>query len=99
MGLLLLTIELKGEVEMAKRMAGMAVLIFAPFFLMAQSAGDIIVPEGYQVRKIAETNKAVEPYGFAFDDEGNMIVAGWDSIYRIDPAGNVNKLCFTRSRG
>jgi hypothetical protein len=27
-----------------------------------------------------------------------MIVAGWDSIYRIDPAGNVNKLCFTRSR-
>jgi len=78
-----------------------AFIFLAAFFtpcLMAQYiASDIIFPPGYEVTKIAETNKVYDPYRLTVDPAGNIIVAGYGYLlYKIDANGQVQVIGKTR---
>jgi hypothetical protein len=58
---------------------------------------DITVPPGYGVTKIAETNRAVDPYRLTFDSNGNLIAGSYNyMILAIDPRGGVEVIGKTR---
>jgi len=73
-----------------------AVLVTPP--LQGQfRAEDIVVPPGYEVTKIAETNRVVDPFRLTFDAKGNLIVGSYHyMIYSIDPLGEVTIIGKTR---
>lgn len=74
-----------------------AVALVAPTALAQYRAEDIIVPPGYEVTKIAETNRVVDPYRLTFDANGNLIAGSYDyMIYSIDPLGEVTVIGKTR---
>lgn len=81
---------------MIKKIISGLILCLVPVLLLAQDAEDIIVPEGYDVEKIAELNRAVDPVGLTFDSAGNLIVASIAfMILKIDQAGNEEIICQT----
>lgn len=73
-----------------------AVLVTAP--LRGQyKAEDIVVPPGYEVTKIAETNRTVDPYRLTFDSKGHLIAGSYNYlIYDLDPLGGVEVIGKTR---
>lgn len=78
-----------------------SVVLFVAVFsapLGAQyKASDIIVPPGYKVIKVAETNKIYDPYRLTFDASGHLIVASYGyQIYDVDPNGQVAVIGKTR---
>ena len=58
---------------MPKKILFLCLFFLIPFLLHAQDADDIIVPPGYIVEKLAETNKADDVQGLTFDENGNII--------------------------
>jgi hypothetical protein len=56
---------------MSKKLFLCLIFFILPLLLLAQDAEDIIVPQGYKVKKIAETNRAIMPRGMTFDASGN----------------------------
>lgn len=88
-----------GGSKMLRRITGFFILIFLPIFVFAQNVEDIVVPEGYQVRKIASTNGVPDIVCWAFDLSGNIIAGMGAGIWRIDQAGEVEVLCTTRRYG
>ena len=74
-----------------------AVALVAPTAQAQYRAEDIIVPPGYEVTKIAETNRVVDPYRLMFDANGNLIAGSYNyMIYSIDPLGEVTVIGKTR---
>lgn len=74
-----------------------AVALVASMAQAQYRAEDIIVPPGYEVTKIAETNRVVDPYRLTFDANGNLIAGSYDyMIYSIDPLGEVTVIGKTR---
>ena len=73
-----------------------AVLVTPP--LQGQfRAEDIVVPPGYEVTKIAETNRVVDPFRLTFDAKGHLIAGSYNYlIYDIDPLGGVKVIGKTR---
>lgn len=87
---------------MRKVIGLMGVLVFGAALvcppLRAQyRAEDIVVPPGYEVTKIAETNRTVDPYRLTFDSNGHLIAGSYNyMIYSIDPLGGVEVIGKTR---
>jgi hypothetical protein len=87
---------------MRKVICSMSVLVFwgalvIPPLGAQYRAEDIVVPPGYEVTKIAETNRIVDPYRLTFDANGNLIVGSYNyMIYSIDPFGDVTVIGKTR---
>lgn len=79
---------------MPKRFVSGLVLCIVPLFLMAQNAEDIVFhKQGYNIEKVLEMNKVIQPFGMCFDEEGNLLTTNWYSlIYQISPDGSVSKL-------
>ncbi len=74
-----------------------SITLFPPPASAQYTAEDIIVPPGYKVVKIAETNKINDPRRLTFDSFGNLLVAGFGyQIYEIDPSGQVAIIGKTR---
>lgn len=71
-------------------------LIFftVPIFLIAQNAEDIVFhKQGYNIEKVLEINKVIQPFGMCFEENGNLLTTNWYSlIYQISPDGSVSKL-------
>ena len=85
---------------MLRRVIGFFVFIFLPIFVLAQGAENIVVPPGYQVRKIASTNSTPDMSCWAFDSSSDDIIAGTGAyICRINQTGEVEILCRTRRYG
>jgi len=65
-----------------------------PLLLMAQDAEDIIFYKpGYNIEKVLEVNKVIQPHGSCFDADGNLLVTNWYSaVYQISPEGSVSRL-------
>lgn len=71
--------------------------LVSPLARAQYKAEDIIVPPGYEVTKIAETNRVVDPYRLTFDANGNLIAGSYNyMIYSIDPLGEVTVIGKTR---
>jgi len=87
---------------MKKLVIGMTALVFCAGLVTPPLQGqyraeDIVVPQGYEVTKIAETNRVVDPYRLTFDANGNLIVGSYHyMIYSIDPLGEVTIIGKTR---
>lgn len=74
-----------------------AVALVAPVVQAQYKAEDILVPPGYEVTKIAETNRVVDPFRLTFDADGNLIAGSYNyMIYSIDPLGEVTVIGKTR---
>ncbi len=59
----------------------------SPLLEAQYRAEDITVPPGHEVTKIAETNRAVDPYRLTFDSNGNLIAGSYNyMILAIDPS-------------
>lgn len=73
-----------------------AMLVSPP--LRAQyRAEDIVVPPGYEVTKVAETNRVVDPFRLTLDAKGHLIAGSYNYlIYDIDPLGVVKVIGKTR---
>ena len=67
-----------------------------PVGLSGQDAGDITVPAGYKVEKIAETNRVNAPRAMAFDSAGDLIVVSSFMFLKVDPMGQANVISQTR---
>jgi hypothetical protein len=71
--------------------------LVVPPALAQYRAEDIVVPPGYEVTKIAETNRIVDPYRLTFDASGNLIAGSYNyMIYSIAPDGEVSVIGKTR---
>lgn len=71
--------------------------LVAPPLRAQYRAEDIVVPPGYEVTKIAETNRVVDPYRLTLDANGNLIAGSYNyMIYSIDPNGEVTVIGKTR---
>ncbi len=86
-----------------KKVVGLTVVLVCGAMLVSPPlraqyrAEDIIVPPGYEVTKIAETNRVVDPYRLTFDANGNLIAGSYNyMIYSIDPLGGVEVIGKTR---
>jgi hypothetical protein len=85
---------------MNQKILTLALFIFLSFLAFPQNADDIIVPAGYKVEKIAETNPAADCCHLIDNPSGEgMICLGSFSIYQLDNQGNVELIGFTRRFG
>jgi len=57
---------------MPKKGLGIVLLAVLAVGAMAQNASDIIVPSGFRVEKVLETNKCQDPQGVAFLSNGDF---------------------------
>jgi hypothetical protein len=70
---------------------------FSPLLEAQYKAADITVPPGYEVTKIAETNRALDAYRLTFDSRGYLIAGSYNyMIFAIDPSGGVEVIGKTR---
>jgi streptogramin lyase len=78
---------------MIKRILGiiLAIFLFVPTFVRGEDASDIVVPPGFRVEKVLETNKCVDPLNIAFLPSGDLLVASmmW-RIYQVSSSGTVS---------
>jgi len=58
---------------------------------------NITVPPGYEITKIAESNRALDAYRLTFDSRGYLIAGSYNyMIFAIDPSGGVEVIGKTR---
>src|SRR4030042_3898049 len=68
----------------------LSVIFFISSYGLAQDASDIIVPSGFRVEKVLDTNRCPDPQNIAFLPSGEFLVANmfW-RIQQVSPEGAI----------